>query len=158
MATNIELISGSGIGLNGRYRVQRDGHVVAVIEREGNHWRLVSIHYSHRLGGAKDIATIRAQAFDRASYPTEVEVYETIAGHVEHLRRKWITKARAELLAQAALDLANGSNSAQDRLIELAREIEAYAKDRSDIGNQQFAGWQLAYDGTSPNYPEPPVS
>jgi len=112
--------------------------------------------YSEKLAFAENIDLMRAKANNYENYPSEAEVYETIAKRVEDFRRRWIIKAMSDDMAQAAADLANGSNSAQDRLIAIHNEIERRVKDRTDIGNQQYLTFHFDYDGQCPTYPAPP--
>lgn len=161
MSTVVNLVG--GIGINGLYHVRRNDALVAFIERDANRgWYLRSIHYHERLKHFPDIDAARRGAVEFATYPTESEVYETIAQRIRGWRRQWMRTYMADRLAQAAADLANGSNTAHDRLVEMAREIETYANDRTDIGNVQYLDGRHfmndggLYLGQSPVYPKPP--
>src|SRR5262245_55549035 len=123
MTTTVEFAS--GVGINSRYSVHRDGATIAYIERYANRgWTIRSIHYAELLAWGRDIADARAKALAHEHYPTAAEVYEIICARVEGMRRRWKTAAMVQHMADGIRDLANGSNSAQERLIEVHREIE----------------------------------
>jgi hypothetical protein len=60
-----------------------------------------------------------------------------ICDRVQRQRRAWMRQQRANDLADTALDLAKGANSAADRIILISRSIESFAKDRFDTGERQ---------------------
>jgi hypothetical protein len=149
----IDIIHVGGAGMNGRYNVVHDGKLVATISRWGrSRWHLQSVYYSETLAFSGSIDAARTDARQR-EYPTAEQVYETICRRVEVRRRQMRRKHLAQELGDAALDLAHGSNSAHDRLAELARQIEAFAADRTDVGNHIWGQW----DDRMPSYPYPPI-
>ena len=117
----------SGVGVNGRYQVYRDKELVAFIRRRGkSRFVMESVHYYDALAVYPNIDRARqaAMTFD---FPDVWTVYERICERVERQRRSYFRNLKADELADAARDLANGSNSAHDVLVALSNEIEAIA-------------------------------
>lgn len=159
-STTIEHVS--GMGINGRYHVKRDGKTVAVIHRSpyssGPSWMLVSVYYDERLGLYDGLTKARLAAVSFDVYPTVDEVYARICERKEQERRRWQREKSMDALADAALDLANGVIGAHNRLITLARETEAFAKDRSDTDRRHHQNDQRVYGFADvPIYPKPPA-
>jgi hypothetical protein len=113
MTTEIQRLG--GVGINAHYVVTRAGKRVATISRRSrSDWVMSSVHYYERLSVHRTLDGARAAAVARTDYPTADEVYEVICRRVEQERRHYLRQQRANDLADTALDLATGSNSAAD--------------------------------------------
>jgi hypothetical protein len=151
----------SGVGIHAHYAIKQDGTPVATMRRYSYRtgWTIYSVHYRERFfilrETSKDINAAKETAIYEITYPTAEEVYETICQYTEDARRVHIEKEMAREMAQLARDLAAGSNSAQARLIEVANEIEAFAKDRSVTEGAYFKDGTW-YHRSEPIYPSPP--
>ena len=145
-----------GVGVNGRYAVYRDNIHVASLRRTGSRsfFGIYSVHYGEKLGSYSNINAARAAALELA-YPDDQQVYETICQRIEKMRRQYYRTNYANDLADAARDLASGSNSAQQRLIDLSNEIETLAMDRSKVKPGYYENGKYIYSN-EPVYPEPP--
>lgn len=165
----ITVETSSGVGIHARYAIKQDGKLVATMDRGSSYrqpWTVYSAHYRESLGGlSKDINLAKDRA-KTMQYPTAQEVYETICQRTETNRRNWMERQKAHAFAELAREAAAGSNSAIDRIIELSRAIEVYAKDRSDTDEKRRAEHeeQERISGirspipwsNEPLYPDPP--
>jgi len=148
----------SGVGVNGRYAVMRDGVKVANVYRHGRSRFIInSVHYHETLGVYGNINLARAAAAE-INYPDAWQVYEIVCQRIEKQRRAWIEESMHGKLVELARDLAAGSNSAQHRAHEMVAEIEAFAKDRSETYDARLQRAQATktYTTNEPVYPEPP--
>lgn len=148
-----------GVGVNVRYLIRRDGKAVGIIRRTGSRNRIgiYSPYYGEQLGAYPNVTRAR-EAAATITYPDEQTIYETICQRIEPLRRKWMEREFSEHVYRAARDLANGSNSAQQRLIDAMVEIETFAKNRADTREEFLRNRAGRVDQPMqyPYYPEPP--
>jgi len=140
----------TGVGIHARYAIRQDGKTVATMDRGSSYrqpWSIYSVYYrEHLVAVSKDINFAKSFAQKYDEYPTAGQVYERICQRAENERRLWMQEKMAHDFAALARDLAAGSNSAQERLIDLSNVIEAYAKDRNDTkDNRKPVGDQPLY-------------
>ena len=146
-----------GVGVNVSYAIYRDGSHVASLRRTGSRsfFGIYSVHYGEKLGNYSNVNAARAAALE-LTYPDAQQVYEIICQRIEKQRRRFFRIESVNDLADAARDLANGSNSAQQRLIELSNAIEASAADRSKVTPGYYEDGNFIHT-SEPVYPKPPV-
>jgi len=157
MVTFVQL---EGVGVNVQYEIWRNGQEVAHLRRTGQRstFGIYSVHYREKLGHYPNIERAKEAALE-IEYPDARSVYETVCQRTEKERRFWKQREMVHEFAALARDLASGSNSAQEALINLSNAVEAYAKDRSDTdrSSREDADGQWVHRSSSePIYPEPP--
>jgi hypothetical protein len=131
-----------GVGIHAHYAIRQDGKLLATMDRGSSSrrpWTVYSTHYGESLGGlSHDINKAKTLALE-LTYPSAQEIYERICQRTENARRLWMQQRKANELAALAREMVAGSNSAPERIMELSREIEAYAKNRSDTRDSRKA-------------------
>jgi hypothetical protein len=172
MSITFENLNG-GVGMRALYGVLRGGEHVATMSRSSSRqgWIIYSVHYSHKLAGAKDIEQARQKACTLV-YPTQQEVYEHLCAQSVFSRRNYIERQSAPQLARLARDLVAGSNSARLEIEKLVASWDLFALDRSDTHAAAIARveeknkevdpfsseWTFAESpGVYPYYPKPPI-
>jgi hypothetical protein len=139
-----------GVGVNGRYVIRRDNRNIGYINRYGHtDCAIQSTYYREFLGVYKNVAQAKAAALT-LDFPSERAVYDRICKRIESSRRAFKEKEMHVETWKALHDLAAGSNTAQDRLIEIAQEVERFAKDRTVVRENN------AWASGEPYYPFPP--